>query len=48
MSEKEKQEYKEQILSEVMYRANSLWSGYPIDQSILYDICDEIKFDRNI
>ena len=46
MTDKEKQEYKEEILSEIIYRANDV--SYPIDQNILEDICDEIRNDKNI
>ena len=48
MDREERKEYKEEILDMVMYLANSTYSGYPISQCILEDICKEILFDENI
>lgn len=48
LTDKQKEEYKAEILNEVMYRANDVIGGYPIDQNILQDICDEIRNDKNI
>lgn len=46
MNEKEKQEYKEEILNEIIYLAQE--THMPIDTNILEDICDEIRLDKNI
>lgn len=49
MDKKEKQEYKEEILSEVMIRVNE-WCRYGrgINDVIIKDMCDEIRSDDNI
>lgn len=45
----EKQEYKEEILSEIMMRVNDWCSnGRGIDNVIISDMCDDIRFDKNI
>ena len=49
MNDKEKQEYKEEILAEIMIRVDD-WCRYGrgIDNVIIRDMCDEIRYDNNI
>lgn len=43
-----KQKYKEELMSEVSYRAKNVYGGLPIDYNVLDDICKEILCDKNI
>ena len=49
MNDKEKQEYKEEILAEIMILVND-WCRYgrSIDNVIIRDMCDEIRHNNNI
>ena len=49
MKDKNRQEYKEEILSEVMICVNE-WCRYGccIDNVIIRDMCDQIRDDDNI
>lgn len=49
MNDEERQEYKEEILAELMIRVNN-WCRYGrgIDENIIQDMCDDIRTDRNI
>ena len=49
MNNKERQEYKEEILSEVIIRVDE-WCRYGryIDNVIIRDMCDQIRDDNNI
>lgn len=49
MNYEEREEYKEEILDELLYRVNN-WCRYGrgIDENIIQDMCDEIRTDKNI
>lgn len=49
MNDKERQEYKKEVLTEVMIRVDE-WCRYGrgINDLIIRDICDVVKDDKNI